>query len=485
MSDAFIVRRGGKSGPANAAVTIELRVANGDVSLNGVKVTITDVEEDAEFKSFLYDGPHTVMIPAGMRYRVHVDNVEGLGAPADVEYSAVAGVPRLIIMEYRFGIRYGFKRDKNDSSPTGRITYLYDAIDKEPMYVDQNTGEPHYGDWKSFIDQLVRPVMLKNDGTVDYELDRDNQSIRADTSEKSDVDNTDYEGNAMVEFGGPFKWVKRYEDESYEYVIFCDVRYDDEYHAYAHTNAQGEVADAFYWGMFFGSATDGKTRSIGKGGARTRGNRSREITEAEANGEGYYTIYKSGWDFIADILTLISRNDNSQEAFGYGRVSTDLTYTDNGKLIDKGAFWGTKNQKDHLKVLYIENPWGGYMQSMAGMIVDNEKNIRVKMTPPYNLTGDGYHNTGIVPVVSGDGYISEASVTDLYGFVPKTGKGSATTYYCDTISYNNPNTARYAMIGGGLWTTRTGSRHVRLDLEDSVAYDTMTSRLTYIPTKGV
>ena len=38
-----------------------------------------------------------------------------------------------------------------------------------------------------------------------------------------------------------------------------------------------------------------------------------------AIGTGYYTIYKSGWDFINDLLTLISKSDNGQVSFWQGR----------------------------------------------------------------------------------------------------------------------------------------------------------------------
>lgn len=72
---------------------------------------------------------------------------------------------------YQDAKRYGYRREKSNSDPSARITYLYDAEGMTPMHVDLTTGEPDYGSWKPFIDEICRPVMLKYDGTVDYELD--------------------------------------------------------------------------------------------------------------------------------------------------------------------------------------------------------------------------------------------------------------------------------------------------------------------------
>ena len=41
--------------------------------------------------------------------------------------------------------------------------------------------------------------------------------------------------------------------------------------------------------------------------------RNTEVSYATAIGTGYYTIYKSGWDFINDLLTLISKSDNGHK----------------------------------------------------------------------------------------------------------------------------------------------------------------------------
>ena len=142
--------------------------------------------------------------------------------PAAVEFTAIANTPRSITMIYQFGTgaRYGFKREKANSSPTSRITYILDAVGKTPAKMNYTSGLFEYGSWEAFCNAAARPVMLKYDGTVDYELDHSDQTKKIDGETASDVANVSYAGNAMVEFGSAFKWVKRYEDSTHEYVIF-------------------------------------------------------------------------------------------------------------------------------------------------------------------------------------------------------------------------------------------------------------------------
>ena len=470
-------------GAAGCPVTVNLANERGQSSdLNGCNVKITNEEDGSVISQFAYDGQaHTVNVPIATKYRVHADDIQHYISPEDVVYTAIS-TPRTVTLTFTYGTRYGFKRAKNDSSPSDRITYLFDAVGKEPMDVNLTSGAPNYGDWKDFIDQLVRPVMLKTDGTVDYELDRNDQTKRADNGQASDITNTNYDGNAMVEFGGPFKWVKRYEDSDAEYVIFSNTRFEDDYHAYAHTDANGNVRDAFYWGMFKGSYVGSRMRSMGTGAVMVSTTRTEEVNRAKANGNGYYTIYKSGWDFIGDILTLLAKSDNSQAVYGSGRCKSDnKDAIACGTLKNKGAFWGSNDETSDVKVLFIEGFWGNVWEGMAGAILDAGNGIKIKMTPPYNETGAGYESTGIVPTGTSGGYVDTASVSDLTGYVPKTANGSETTHYCDGLWYNTTQ-VDYALVGGTWYDAgHVGSRCLNLNNLASASTATVGSRLSYLP----
>ena len=144
----------------------------------------------------------------------------------------------------------GLEEQKGNLTPPHEFTYLYDAVGKTPAYMNFTTGEFDNGSWESFIGQVSRPVMLKTDKTVDYELSRTDFTKKADGVTASDISSTSYDGNAMIEFS-KWKWVQR-EDATYEYVSFSNTRYNSTYEAYAHENALGTVNDSFYWGAFKG-----------------------------------------------------------------------------------------------------------------------------------------------------------------------------------------------------------------------------------------
>lgn len=59
----------------------------------------------------------------------------------------------------------------------------------------------------------------------------------------------------------------------------------------------------------------------------------------------------------------------------------------------------------------------------------------MKATPPYNETGDGYVNTGLVFSGTSGSYIKEGVLTE-YGEMPTTLGGSSDTYYCCGGWYN-------------------------------------------------
>lgn len=462
-------------------ITISVAGADG-TSMEGRTVTVTNADDGSAIKEFKYSGqPETLTLPIATRIRITCDTVNGFVTPDPVECNAVAGSAKTVNIVYKLGTRYGFRRSKNNSSPAGRIEYLFDAVDKTPAAMGLNTGTFDFGDWEDFVYKVARPVMLKTNGTVDYELDPDNQTLRKDNGLSSDVSNTSYNGNAMVEFFG-FKWVKRYEDASYEYVIFSDVQFDEDYHAYAHTGADGKVKDAFYWGMFKGTNVSSKLRSIGTGSVMVSQTRNTEVTYAMGNGDQYYTIYKSGWDYIADLLTLISKSDNSQAAFGSGRsLSSNSAAIAVGTLKDKGPFWGSSNGTSDVKVFWIEGFWGNVWEGMAGLILAGSAGIKVKMTPPYNFDGTDYEATNIVPSGTSGGYVNLASVSDKYGYVPKVASGSETTYMCDGLWFNNSQTD-YALVGGS-WNGAglCGSRYVFLYALASRTNAYVGSRLSYLP----
>lgn len=448
----------------------------------GQTITLTNLTDGALTETYTLltgETSHTFKIIPTQTYKISVDAKSTYVTPAESAiFSAIAGNIRNVTMAYEKMLRYGYRRTKSESNPNTRIEYLFDAVGMTPAYMDFGTGNFNYGSWQTFTEEVSRPVMLKTDGTVDYELSRNDMTKRADGVTASDVSNTSYNGNAMIEFR-KYKWVKRYEDATYEYVIFSNVNYDGTYNAYAHTDLNSVVKDEFYWGAFKGSYISSKMRSFADQTVGVSQTRNTEVTYATANGSGYYTIYKSGWEYIGDLLTLISKSDNSQTKFGSGRSkSTNTTAIATGTLKSQPYFKGYNDETSDVKVFGIEGFWGNVWEGMAGLVYNGQ--IRTKMIPPYNFDGTGYTLTGVSPSGTSGGFINTASVTDISGFVPKTASGSGTTYYCDGLWFNNTQ-VDYALVGGS-WASAllAGCRFVNLANLASTASLYIGSRLSYI-----
>ena len=77
--------------------------------------------------------------------------------------------------------RYGIKINKADSNPDTRITYLYDAAGFTPAKMNFTDGSFDFGSWgEVFFVKQNRPVMLKADRTVAYELNHTDHSKKLD-----------------------------------------------------------------------------------------------------------------------------------------------------------------------------------------------------------------------------------------------------------------------------------------------------------------
>jgi len=469
------------SGDLSESVIVNVSTED-SASVDGQIITLTDLSVSGDSDTYTLgtgETSHTFQVVVGHTYKVSVNDKTGYGTPSETsEFEAVAGYIRNISLQYIQIIRYGFKRDKNNSDPDTRIEYLYDAVGMTPAYMDFGV-EFNEGDWGTFIDEVQRQVMLKYDGTVDYELDPTDDTKKLSDGTTSDVSNTAYQGNAMVAFR-KFKWVYRYEDTSYEYVIFSNTQYDANYKALAHTNENGDIQDEFYWGKYMGSYSDSKLRSLADESVMVSQTANTEVSRAQNNGSGHYIIYNSAWNYICDLLTLVSKSDDSQSKFGSGRSkTTNSSGINTGSLKTSGLFYGYTDETSDVKIFGIECFWGNYWQRMAGLILAEDGKFKVQNTPPYNFDGSGYEDSGISPSGSSGSYVDTASVTEL-GYLPKTLGGSSSTYYCDGMWYDfdDPN---YARVGGG-WDhgLLVGSRSLTVGGPASHTNANIGSRLSYI-----
>ena len=338
--------------------------------------------------------------------------------------------------------RYGMRINRLDSNPATRVTYLFDAVGMTPAGMNYSAGAFDYGDWGDlWFVKNNRPVMLRTDGTVDYELNHENHALKLDGT-PSAVASTAYGGNAMSEI--PLIWVKRWSQNNYDFVVFCETQYDDTYHAYAHTDADGNVLPVTYFPMYEGSVINNRMRSLSGQTVSASLTDAQETTAAQQNGDRWDKLSFSECNLMYEMCTLISKNTNSQTKFGMG-CSTSDNFLATGTLNGKGQFYGTSGTAAGVKMFYCENFYGNYWKRIRGLINDNG-NIKVKFVPPYDSTGAGYISTGLVPAGTSGGYLSEMRMTDG-GRVPVKASGSETTYECDGFWFNNAQ-LDVALFGG-------------------------------------
>jgi len=358
----------------------------------------------------------------------------------------VAKTQKIIDDEYLFSVepinvgdfssveRYGVKIAKANSNPAGAMEYMYDAVGKQPAYMDFATGNFNYGDWaNAFFIKQNRPVMLDTSWNVVEELDKTDQTKKTDgspSSISSDASNL----NAFAEF--PQVWYKTYEDATHHYILISNVQYDDSYKCDVCKDATGKVADKWYFPMFDGSLVGTKMRSLADKPVLVSKTGQQEIDYCKANGANWYTLDKEQIHVFVMMAELIAKNRNSQQAFGdQVSLATNTAGINTGSLKSFGQFKGYNDGIHATKMFYCETGSLGYAIRYAGHITNANSEQLSKNYPPYDINGADYTNTGII--VATNGYIKDMLFNND-GIFGKTTGGSATTYWPDA-HYFAPN----------------------------------------------
>lgn len=385
-----------------------------------------------------------------------VDNVDFNGTDIDVVKFNGTEVWR----KKSAAVVYGWHVDPSISDSSNAVTYLEDAIGMTPAAMGSTTFS--YGSWENAF-FMPKPCMLKSDGTVDYYLDPNDYSKKADGT-ASDIANSSYDGNAMMEF--PKIWYKfagtSTTGEGYFYVSNTQV--DNTYHCWCNIDANNNEIDHFYMAIYNGTGTSklrslsGVTLNSSSGNGNTTA--TQETTRAQANNPtGKQIWYIDQWCdrlLINALLVLMSKSLNSQGKYGNGLVtglqSAKEAYV-TGSLNTKGLFWGdVSGQSQGVKVFGIENWWGLAFRRIAGCISVSGA-LKVKLTwgtadgsttTGYNEDGSNYISNG--SVCTSSNYITKMKF-DQYGYMVNTVNSSASsTYYQDYYYYSSGT--RYLLVGG-------------------------------------
>lgn len=334
-----------------------------------------------------------------------------------------------------------------------------------PCHMNFETGTFDWGTWgDAFF--LPKPCMLRSDGTVDYYLDENDYTKKADGT-PSDVANASYDGNAMMQWGQKgrkiwSKFVPDRNDDTSCTVYISDHRADDGFHAWSFINCRKNMVDHFYTPIYNGSEVNGKLRSLSGRTVIKNKNAQTEINYARANyaQENIWNI-----EVLCDVLLinclliLMGKSLNTQSVFGVGNMSSgsESTLLTTGSMDTKGMFWGknasSASDNSGVKVFGMENYWANQWRRTAGLMLVNGV-FKTKLcygdddgstVEDYNITGEGYveHGTG----ATSNGYVSAMRFSEDGTMLPVAVNGGSSTYYADYY-YQDQSGARFALRGG-------------------------------------
>lgn len=357
-------------------------------------------------------------------------------------------------------IIYGWHVNPNESDSSTAVSYLEDAIGATPAAMGADTFD--YGSWgNAFF--MPKPCMLKSDGTVDYYLDPNDYTKKADGT-PSDVANANYDGNAMMEWGLLWYKFEGGESDGEGYFYVSNAKVDSTYRCWCNIDSKNNVTTHFYTAIYNGTGTT-KLRSIsGVTLTSANGNGNTTVTQETNRALANNTTSDVEWyiDVWADrllinaLLVLMGKSLNTQAVFGRGLDTGNRTAKETyitGTLNDKGLFWGVPANGDSaVKVFGMENWWGCTWHRTAGCI-SVDRALMIKLTYGtadgsvaigYNQTGDGYISNGMIPTTNS---YTRAMSYNQYGYMTSNvSGGNSSTYYADGF-YQSAGT-RYLLVGG-------------------------------------
>ena len=121
----------------------------------------------------------------------------------------------------------------------------------------------------------------------------------------------------------PLIWVKRWTQNNYHFVVFCEEQYDDTYKAYAHTDADGNVLPVTYFPMYEGSVVNNRMRSLSGLTPTASMTDEQETTAAKQKGDRWDKQSFSEINLMYEMCTMITCSTNSQGKFGNGNSQSD------------------------------------------------------------------------------------------------------------------------------------------------------------------
>lgn len=383
-------------------------------------------------------------------------------------------------------------KEGDNSWFTTRYYRYYSSIGG--VHMNFSTGQFYYATASpdEFPLNCVRPCMLKSDGTVDYYLDPNDYTKKEDGT-ASDIANTSYDGNAMVEFKNIYVYTE------YSTRAKCRIYYVTNY------PKKTDDVGCFYVGMYEASGTTAKLRSLS--GQTPAGNMTfvQQQTAAKANGDGWCLCTSAAREKIFNFLVAISQDSmghtsNSNDCydaraiFGNGICGKGVSAVQKTGLHNTdGMFWGSSTLKQPVKVFHLENFWGNVWERSPGrsycMIIDLGKTYyKLISIPKLGYYGTDPFYNDVNRRIDDTHSIFETGYIRYYeGDYSKLGSnGAVNNYWCNYLYVTKPAnvSVAYMLLAGGAYNSDknyVGPLYSLFEKAHSEKNATYGCRLMYIP----
>lgn len=252
-----------------------------------------------------------------------------------------------------------------------------------------------------------------------------------------------------------------------------NVQWDENYKAYAHTDANGVVQDYFYHSLFPASIYNGT--AITEFNSTPAGNltAAQQLSSLQSLGTNWRLTSWSQYQLIRTLLILIGKSTDTQAVFGNGNEDGELLST--GTLADKGQFFGYNDFTHQVKVFHVEDFWGNYWIRLEGLLKQGN-GIFYKMTPDYSFTDKTIFRSSFAVALStiSASPINVMFVNNNWGMFPMNAAGSTSTYFCDLLWWSTSgNLCSANLVGrkGNRYSQTTGGAGVfALDITNTPNY---------------
>jgi hypothetical protein len=395
-------------------------------------------------------------------------------------------------------VLFGVFIDETDSNPATACHYVGDNAEYGRAYMDFINDRWEWGGWQgSFF--MPRPCMLKTDGTIDYYLDPDDYTKKADGMTASDVADSSYGGNAMMEWMPVFIKVEAASGDSGYTVWFSDKKVDADFECYSGLKEDGTYGN-WYTAIYEGSVTSNTLRSISTGALpNCQTTATNELTYARANGSGYTPMRWADEMLITYLGVLITGTLDFQTSICGAFTTVSSRQIKCGTCNTKGLFYGRSDggivdgAYVGNKMFGMENKFGHLWNRVVGAaLVENvfyakmTKHTLDGSTASDFITSDtgaqytaGYIATGVTFPYANGAYIHNVGKTKFSLGIPRVVTGaSAASFYCDA-GYSSSET-RGVLLGGGLADGLIAGRFAcRAGLAPSLSHWSFSASLSY------